>query len=209
VAVTTVGERSAAEERRDEILRASRRIFTERGYVKALTKEIAAEAGVSESSLFSIFESKEEIFVAAIFDPLDDLVLEMLEISAVVPASGDRSGRRRAYVRANEHMLEVMFEVVFLLGIAMFSDMRLGQRYFNERLGPLFRRWLEATEHTLEGEPGVDVSPRLLLMSVFGSHFGISLDAAMTGKALDIPSCARWLATTSYSGIRSGGRKAR
>lgn len=208
MAATDLAERPAADERRDEILKASRRIFTERGYVKALTKEIAAEAGVSESSLFSIFESKEEIFVAAIFDPLDELVLEMLEISAVVPAQDDRN-RQRAYVRANEHMLQVMSEVVFLLGIAMFSDMRIGQRYFNERLGPLFRRWLDATEQTLEGEPGVDVSPRLLLMSVFGSHFGISLDAAMRGEELDVPRCARWLAATSYSGVRGPRRKGR
>jgi AcrR family transcriptional regulator len=196
---------STADERRNEILRASRRIFTEKGYVKALTKEIAAAAGISESSLFSIFGSKEEIFVAAMFDPLDDLVLEMLDISAVVPAREARD-RQRAYVRANERMLQVMSEVVFLIGIAMFSDRLLGQRYFDERLGPLFRRWLEATEQTLRNEAGVDIPPRLLLMSVFGSHFGLSLDAAMRGVEIDNPHCARWLAKTYWSGIGSLAR---
>ncbi len=53
-------------ERPCEILLAAERVFSRRGYDRATTREIAAEAGVSEGSLYRYFASKRAILLALI-----------------------------------------------------------------------------------------------------------------------------------------------
>lgn len=60
-------------ERPVEILEAAERVFTRCGYDRATTREIAAEAGVSEGTLYNYFNSKRDILLA-----LMDLIYEDL-----------------------------------------------------------------------------------------------------------------------------------
>lgn len=53
-------------ERPCEILLAAERVFSRRGYDRATTREIAAEAGISEGSLYRYFASKRAILLALI-----------------------------------------------------------------------------------------------------------------------------------------------
>jgi len=53
-------------ERPAEILTAAERVFSRRGYDRATTREIAAEAGVSEGSLYRYFAGKRAILLALI-----------------------------------------------------------------------------------------------------------------------------------------------
>lgn len=47
---------------RDKILTSSLKLFSEKGYIGATTREIAKEACVAEVTLFRYFESKEKLF---------------------------------------------------------------------------------------------------------------------------------------------------
>lgn len=47
---------------RERIIEASLRLFSEKGYLGATTKEISAESGVAEVTLFRHFPSKESLF---------------------------------------------------------------------------------------------------------------------------------------------------
>ncbi len=47
---------------RDRILEAALRLFSQKGYLGATTKEIAMEAGIAEVTLFRHFQSKEDLF---------------------------------------------------------------------------------------------------------------------------------------------------
>ncbi len=47
---------------RERILETSLRLFSEKGYLGATTKEISAESGVAEVTLFRHFPSKESLF---------------------------------------------------------------------------------------------------------------------------------------------------
>jgi AcrR family transcriptional regulator len=62
-----LGGRMAGEERRLQILRIAVRLFSQRGFRGATTKEIAQAAGISEAMVFRHFATKEELF-AAILD---------------------------------------------------------------------------------------------------------------------------------------------
>lgn len=53
-------------ERPCEILLAAERVFSRRGYDRATTREIAAEAGISEGSLYRYFANKRAILLALI-----------------------------------------------------------------------------------------------------------------------------------------------
>jgi len=56
----------------DELLDAARREFVEQGYA-ASTREIARRAGVSEGLVFQRFQTKEDLFFAAMIPPAADL----------------------------------------------------------------------------------------------------------------------------------------
>ena len=56
--------RLSSEERRDEILKAARRVFAEQGFHGTTTRELAAAAQVSEALLFKYFPNKEAIYKA-------------------------------------------------------------------------------------------------------------------------------------------------
>ncbi len=72
------------ESTRDRILRASLKLFSEKGYLGATTRAIAREADVAELTLFRYFSSKEKLFEEVIntysFLPrLRELLVEIAE----------------------------------------------------------------------------------------------------------------------------------
>lgn len=204
--MTDTAQSDISENRRKEIIEASRPVFIERGYVRTLTKEIAAKAGVSEGTLFSIFASKEEIFLAAVLGPLESFITEMVELAGPVQELPDKA-RQRVFRQRHREMLDIMSQVVELLGLSYFSDLSLGKHYFEERFSPLFDKWVDAIEGMLEGWQHVDVSPRLVFSIVFGMHYGVALDAAMRGESLDVRQEADRIAQYTYRGIGGKARR--
>jgi AcrR family transcriptional regulator len=57
-----------AEETKRDLLRAARRLFTERGYSSSATDQIVTEAGVSRGALYHHFKDKEDLFRAVVED---------------------------------------------------------------------------------------------------------------------------------------------
>lgn len=51
------------EQRRAQILEAAAKVFAEKGFQQATISEIAAEAGVSEGTIYNYFRSKEELLI--------------------------------------------------------------------------------------------------------------------------------------------------
>ncbi len=71
---------------REQLLKATLKLISEKGYLGATTREIAQEAGVTELTLFRHFGSKERLFEALLnsytFLPmLRDLLPELTELS--------------------------------------------------------------------------------------------------------------------------------
>lgn len=190
----------AAAERRAQILAASRKVFLARGLVGARTRQIAEEAGVKEAILYSHFASKEEIFAAAVFDPLEELITEIVKRLSQIEGADDQS-RQRAFVEENERSLEVMTEIVPLLGVALFSNVALGRQFFTERLAPLLEKWAAITKKSMKGWEHRPVDPRIVMISAWGMHYGLALDAAMRDKPLDIAKTNREITDLLYYGL--------
>ena len=61
------------DQRRADILRASSRIFSEKGYDGAQIAELASAAEVSLASVYSLFEGKQELYEAVIKDAAESI----------------------------------------------------------------------------------------------------------------------------------------
>jgi AcrR family transcriptional regulator len=57
--------------RREQIIEAATRVFAEKGFRRATTREVAREAGVSEGTIYNYFEDKDALLMA-ILDSLNE-----------------------------------------------------------------------------------------------------------------------------------------
>lgn len=70
------------EERRENLLSAALKLFAEKGLHDTKVSEIAAEAGVSQGTVYWYFDSKEELFEATFISQFDALVEPLYGIVA-------------------------------------------------------------------------------------------------------------------------------
>src|SRR3989442_1797035 len=61
MAEAATARRHQAEERREQILDAALRVFSEKGFAGASIRDIAREAGITEGLIYHYFESKDQL----------------------------------------------------------------------------------------------------------------------------------------------------
>src|SRR5712692_5673354 len=59
-----VRRRLTRDQRRQRILEAASRVFSDRGYDRASIDQIAAEAGITKPVIYHHFDSKQELYIA-------------------------------------------------------------------------------------------------------------------------------------------------
>ena len=103
--------RRRAGERRQRILTAAARVFSQKGYEGATTREIAAEADVAEGTIYNYFEGKSDLLMGIVAEIAPGLLNEELNL----PEGKDLEARlvsslEGMLARVSEHrdMLSVM-----------------------------------------------------------------------------------------------------
>lgn len=91
------------EERRKQILDAALTVFGEKGFHAANVSDVAAQAGVSQGTIYWYFESKEELVSAAILSFVKDLAEGSLAATRVGDTSADKL---RALAASMEELTE-------------------------------------------------------------------------------------------------------
>jgi len=186
-----------AEERRRQIVEAAREVFSRSSLQGARTRDLARAAGVNQATLYGHFDSKEELFAAAIVQPLVDAMQGMQE----------RAGNYRAAASAQDLLslsrasclnhLESMVEIYPLLTTALFSDPELGRELYCEQIAPLFRKRGEAMREVTRA--GVD--PEFFSLLAFGMFFAVAMDCAFTGRQTDLAALAGQVADIAAFGF--------
>jgi TetR/AcrR family transcriptional regulator len=161
-------------DRRAQILATARSVFQESGYAGARTKVIAEIAGTSEAILYRHFASKDELFEAAILEPVASLVAHLVK-SANDMASMAADSRKQASYEVNANVLENMRQVAPLLGVALFADRDSGRRFYRERLEPLVGRLVEDLRRSLAEWPHRPLSAELIVAMQLGTYNWIAL----------------------------------
>lgn len=189
-----------AEQRKQNILEAARRAFSRRGDVAGTTiRDIAAEAGISEGIIYRHFESKEDLFFEAAVRPLHEaFALGEEKMAALVPElpGADRHKLAVAYYR---EMIDMLADLIPLLGLVLFGDPKHADPFYREHLMPaldeLGDQWAEAYRRIT----GRDQRPsRTATLVHFGVALVFALDQRRSANPPDIDAIAEELAREGY-----------
>lgn len=90
--VSRTPQRERRARTRAALLRASGRVFAERGFHRATLEAVAAEAGVSKGALYHYFTSKEQLFLALLEERLGAGLSDIEAVIAERGAGGEELG---------------------------------------------------------------------------------------------------------------------
>jgi len=195
-AETTRREYRPAAERRLEIIAAAQAEFIRANFAGARTREIAEAANVNQATLFKLFPTKEDLFEAAVMQPLIEAMQGMhgrIEVyeTAVTP---EQMGQL-AHGSTVSH-LEDMQRILPLLTTALFSDVQSGRRLFQEQLEPLIR----ARGEVLSPLAKEGLSPEFLGLASFGIMFAVALQRWFSDRTDDLSATA-----SEFNRLYTGG----
>lgn len=186
-----------AHERRRQIIQAAQTVFASSSLQGARTRDLARAADVNQATLFEHFDSKEDLFVAAVVQPLTELLQGMRErvVGYEMAESGDEM-LNLAQVTTRRH-LDTMTEIYPLLVQALFSDQALGKKFYQEQIVPLIKVQAEALRPLVrEG-----INPEVVNLAVFGMFFGIAMDRAFNDDCDDLSTLARQVSSLALFGF--------
>jgi AcrR family transcriptional regulator len=139
--------RLTAEARRKSILKAARRAFSETGDMNGTTiKAIAERGGISEGVIYRHFESKDQLFYEAVVEPLREAVDELVAASEVVDRDEPLTPERQLETLQGlyRQLISTLDEVLPLLGLVLFGDPQVAQRFYRENFAVAMDRLAEA-----------------------------------------------------------------
>ena len=146
-------------EARNQIMRASLKLFYTKGYEDTTTRDIIREAGILNGSLYNRFRSKDSILSSIVSDALAD-VLE---------------GSEKLFARENDMVKSLALPMAVQLYIASRSPNLAGMIYHAslsweavDGMVDMYRGWLKAVWPDLFHGHVDDQSFRMMLLSVIG-----------------------------------------
>jgi AcrR family transcriptional regulator len=120
------------EQREAQILDAATRVFASKGFRAATTKEIAAEAGISEGTIYNYFDSKYDLLIAM----SKRLALESLHQLDALPPEKNVRGYITAVVTNRFQLLIKHMDLIRALMPEVLVDDDLRRVYTEEVLSP-------------------------------------------------------------------------
>jgi AcrR family transcriptional regulator len=170
-----------ASERRRRIISAAQKVFAQTSLQGARTRQLAKAADINQATLFEHFESKEDLFVAAVVQPLLEAMQGMRERAAAY-SKASSAGDFRTLARSSvERHFESMLKIYPLLATALFADPGFGRKLYCEQIVPL----LQERGTVMRGVVRDGVDPHLLALSAFGIFFAVAMDGTYQGKHQD------------------------
>jgi len=191
-----------SEQRVRDILRVSREVFSERGYERATTTEIAQRLGISEATVFTYFRGKRELCVRVIGDWYDEIIAAM-----------EQGLPRRASIREQfEFIVRTHLRLFLTHGTGMCALVLSEGRAKGPELAgivqPLQRRYTAPLMDLLargqaSGEIRRDVPLRLLRTLVFGPMEHVLWDAVASDRPLDLDATGDALVAVLWSTVQA------
>lgn len=194
-------KRLAAPERREQILKAAQRVFIRTGLGGSRTRELALEAGVNEATLFTHFKTKEELFDAAVVEPLERLVEKEMNIDRSYRSATSQEEQQRLNLEAHQRLLDTIREIYPLLVTALFSDSERGRQFYRDHLYPWFQSLAPRIRESYGGRRrNKDLDPRFLSMIGVGAYLALVMDHSFRDAEIDADKMVRTVATLFASG---------
>lgn len=191
----------APEERRASILDAAQRAFARHGDVAGTTiREIAHEANISEGIIYRYFESKEELFYEAAVRPLHAALATGIDKMRQLVPELPGADRHRLAVEYHREMIQMLADVIPLLGLVLFGDPAYAGAFYREVLVPsldeLDQQWRAAYQRISNEE---ELPNRYGVLAHFGIALMFALDQVRAENPPSIDALARSLTDAGYS----------
>jgi AcrR family transcriptional regulator len=126
-----------------EILDAARKVFARKGFENATMDEIAEAAGVAKGTVYLYFQSKRDVYLAALRCGFTGLTEETMRKMDAAPTAADKV---RAFVNARVHYAEQNRDFVAIYH-AEFGNMRAA--CLNKEFKALYLRQTKALEDVM------------------------------------------------------------
>jgi len=195
-------KRLAASERREQILKAAQRVFIRSGLGGSRTRELAQEAGVNEATLFTHFKTKEELFDAAVVEPLEKLVEKEANIDGSYRRASSLEEQQRLNLEAHHRLLDTIREIYPLLMTALFSDSERGREFYRNHLYPWFQSLVPSIRESYGGrQRNPDLDPQFLQMIGVGAYLALVMDHNFRDLEIDAEKMIRTVSTLFASGV--------
>ena len=178
-----------SEQRIRDILRVARAVFSEHGYERATTIDIAQRLGVSEATVFTYFRGKRELCVRVLSDWYDEIIAD---IEANLPALSGTYAKLHFVIHA--HLRHLLVDGTGLCALIL-SEGRARNDELGETFSQLQRRYTAPVMAVLatgreRGEIRQDVPLRLLRAMIYGPMEHVLWGAIRRNEAVDIDATA-------------------
>lgn len=159
------------------LLEAAREVFVEKGPA-ATTREIAERAGVSEGLLFQRYDTKADLFFAALAPPAADPV-------AILRSGAQGTDARQSLEQAALRILAYFREVMPLLLTLVNHPSFDPERFFRHETPASLQSWIDSLVDFIDSRKGAGVRSSSSSAQSTGSHdAAMLLTCALFGTAL-------------------------
>lgn len=190
--------RLKAEHRRELILAAARGVFQRGGFAAARTREIADAAGITESLIYQHFPSKEQLFNAAVIEPLEHWIANDAHVGPALSVEKSAENQFKLLSEAGALFAQELHRVAPLLGVALFADLERGGDFYRTRMMPLLEAWAEHVRRSFApGTAGAQIDSKLLARAAFGMGFFLTAETFFRDEPPDFAKIGRDLASIS------------
>jgi TetR/AcrR family fatty acid metabolism transcriptional regulator len=180
--------------RREQILRAATRVFAEKGFSRATTREVAREAGISEGTIYNYFEDKDALLMA-IMDELNETERRAEDFE--VGLAGAYEDFVQAYLRHRMAVIWKNREIFRVVMSEMLVNARLRERYMREVVGPTMKIGEENFRARIEQGKARATDVPLAMRAFAGAVIGLLVLGLLGDEELD----SRW---DEASGVLGG-----
>jgi AcrR family transcriptional regulator len=192
-----------SEQRVRDIVRVGREVFSERGYERATTTEIAQRLGISEATVFTYFRGKRELCLRVITEWYDEIIAA---IAAGLPRH--KSVRAQLEFIVATHLRLFLVHGTGMCALVLSEGRSKGPSDLGDAVLPLQRRYTAPLMDLLargqaSGEIRGDVPLRLLRPLVFGPMEHILWEAVATRRRIDIDATASTMTELLWNALRA------
>ncbi|MGH3144483.1 MAG: TetR/AcrR family transcriptional regulator [Rubrobacter sp.] len=156
--------------RREQIVEAAVRVFAEKGFRRATTREVAREAGVSEGTIYNYFEDKDAILMA-ILDRMNETERRVEDFEEGMAT--DFRGFLKGYLRRRLSFIWENREVFRVVLSEMLVNAELRETYLRRVVTPTMRIAEENFRSRIEQGEVREIDAPLAMRSVAGSVLGV------------------------------------
>ena len=182
------GPRGGGTAKREKILRAAIRIFSQKGYFNSKISEIARLAGVADGTIYLYFKNKDDLLISLFEEKMGEVVAD---VRARISDGSGALSRLQIFIRNHMDLLTREAGLIEVIQV----ELRQSNKFMKEYVPVKFLEYLDVISGILEDgkREGIirpDLNVTLARRAIFGALDEISLAYVLSRKRKYDPAAA-------------------